>query len=75
MQEKAPAATIILTGIFPRNDNMAVHARDRPRSTPTWRSWRTARAIRYLNINDKLADRDGKLFDGMMNAGTSCIRR
>ena len=24
--------------------------------------------IRYLNINDKLADRDGRLFDGMMNA-------
>ena len=24
--------------------------------------------IRYLNINDKLADKDGKLFDGMMNA-------
>ena len=24
--------------------------------------------IRYLNVNDKLADADGKLFDGMMNA-------
>ena len=24
--------------------------------------------IRYLNINDKLADGDGRLFDGMMNA-------
>jgi lysophospholipase L1-like esterase len=23
--------------------------------------------IRYLNINDKLADRNGKLFEGMMN--------
>ncbi len=23
--------------------------------------------IRYLNINDKLADKDGKLFDGMMH--------
>jgi lysophospholipase L1-like esterase len=23
--------------------------------------------IRYLNINDKLADKNGKLFDGMMN--------
>jgi lysophospholipase L1-like esterase len=23
------------------------------------------RRVRYLNINDKLADRDGKLFDGM----------
>ena len=25
--------------------------------------------IRYLNVNDKLADRDGRLFDGMMSAG------
>jgi lysophospholipase L1-like esterase len=25
--------------------------------------------VRYLNINDKLADGDGRLFDGMMNAG------
>ena len=24
--------------------------------------------IRYLNVNDKLADADGKLFDGMMTA-------
>jgi lysophospholipase L1-like esterase len=26
------------------------------------------RKIRYLNINDRLAGPDGKLFDGMMNA-------
>jgi lysophospholipase L1-like esterase len=25
--------------------------------------------IRYVNVNHKLADRDGKLFEGMMNAG------
>jgi lysophospholipase L1-like esterase len=25
------------------------------------------RAVRYLNVNDKLADRDGRLFTGMMN--------
>jgi hypothetical protein len=25
--------------------------------------------IRYLNVNDKLADPDGNLFDGMMNDG------
>ena len=23
--------------------------------------------VRYLNVNDKLADKDGKLLDGMMN--------
>ena len=25
--------------------------------------------IRYLNVNGKLADQDGRLFDGMMNDG------
>lgn len=27
------------------------------------------RKIRYLNVNDRLADQEGKLFDGVMNAG------
>ena len=51
------------------------------RATTTWPSCRRSSAInanlarladgkqvRYLNINDKLADKDGQLFDGMMNA-------
>ncbi len=25
------------------------------------------RTVRYLNVNDKLADKDGRLFPGMMN--------
>jgi lysophospholipase L1-like esterase len=65
MQSKAPNATIILTAIFPRNDNMAV--------MPTINTinanlakFADGQKIRYLNINDKLADKDGKLFDGMM---------
>jgi lysophospholipase L1-like esterase len=68
MQTKAPGATIIVTGIFPRNDNMGV--------VPTINKMNhnlaklaDGKRIRYLNINEKLADRDGKLFDGMMNAG------
>jgi len=67
IRTKAPAATIILTGIFPRNDNMAVMPTiDRINA----RIARLAdgRTIRYLNINDKLADTDGRLYDGMMNA-------
>ncbi len=67
IQKKAPAATIIVTGIFPRNDNVSF--------VPVINSINRGLAkladgqkIRYLNINDKLADRDGKLFDGMMNA-------
>jgi lysophospholipase L1-like esterase len=26
------------------------------------------RSVRFLNVNDRLADKDGRLFDGMMNA-------
>lgn len=65
---KAPHAVIILTAIFPRNDNMA--------ALPTIEKINTnlahladGKTVRFLNVNDKLADRDGQLFDGMMNAG------
>jgi lysophospholipase L1-like esterase len=67
MQEKAPAATIILTAIFPRNDNMAVMPTiDKINSNLSRLA--DGKKIRYLNVNDKLADRDGRLFDGIMNA-------
>jgi lysophospholipase L1-like esterase len=63
-QEKAPNAVIILTGLFPRNDNMTV--------IPTINKindnlalMADGKKIRYLNVNDKLADKDGKLFEGM----------
>jgi lysophospholipase L1-like esterase len=66
-QEKAPAATIIVMGIFPRNDNMAflpiIDNINRNLSQLA-----DGKKIRYLNLNDKLADGDGRLFDGMMNA-------
>lgn len=63
-QQKAPGAVIVLTAIFPRNDNMAV--------IPTIRQineklagMADGKTIRYLNVNDKLADEDGKLFEGI----------
>lgn len=65
MRAKAPEAAIILTGIFPRNDNIAV--------MPVVNGINENLAkmaggkIRYLNINDKLADSSGMLFPGMMN--------
>ena len=67
IQAKAPAATIIVTGIFPRNDNMQfVRVIDRINANLS--KIADGLKVRYLNINDKLADRDGRLFDGMMNA-------
>ena len=66
MQSKAPDATIILMGIFPRNDNTAL--------IPTIEKINSnlskladGKTIRYLNINEKLADSDGRLYEGMMN--------
>jgi lysophospholipase L1-like esterase len=67
IRKKAPAATVIVMGIFPRNDQMTL--------LPIIASINNdlskladGKQIRYLNINDKLADGQGKLFDGMMNA-------
>lgn len=67
IETKAPGATIIVTGIFPRNDNMAVMPTI-DKINANLSKLADGKKIRYLNINDKLADRDGKLFDGMMNA-------
>ena len=67
IREKAPAATVVVMAIFPRNDNMALmpiidKVNDRLSRLAD------GRTIRYLNMNSRLADREGRLFDGMMNA-------
>jgi lysophospholipase L1-like esterase len=66
-QAKAPAATVIMTAIFPRNDRMAViptiHQINRNLAQMA-----DGKKVRYLDINDKLADQEGRLFPGMMNA-------
>ena len=62
---KAPSATIVLLGIFPRNDNMLVM----PIIDEINRriaKFADGKKIRYLNINDRLADNDGKLREGMV---------
>jgi lysophospholipase L1-like esterase len=66
-REKAPAATIVLTAIFPRNDNMAVMP-EITRINANLARLADGRKVRYLDVNDRLADKDGRLFDGMMNA-------
>jgi len=67
MESKAPDAVIIVTGIFPRNDNMEVMpAIDRINASLA--KMAAGQKIRYLNINDKLADHNGMLYEGMMNA-------
>ncbi len=67
LEEKAPNATIIVTAVFPRNDNMAylpiingINA--------NLAKMADGKKVRFLNVNSKLADADGNLHDGMMNA-------
>jgi lysophospholipase L1-like esterase len=67
MRAKAPGATIIVTGIFPRNDNMALMPVIN-RINRNLLQLADGTRVRYLNINHKLADQYGRLFDGMMNA-------
>jgi lysophospholipase L1-like esterase len=64
-RSKAPKAIIVLTAIFPRNDNMEVIPtidKINERIAPLC----NGNEIRFLNVNNKLADEQGKLFDGMM---------
>ena len=66
MRSKAPQATIVLTAIFPRNDNMAVMPTI-DRINARLATFADGKTIRFLNINHRLADADGRLFDGMMH--------
>jgi lysophospholipase L1-like esterase len=63
-RRKAPGATIVLMGITPRNDNMAVMPII-SKVNEHIAHFADGKKIRYLNINDKLADKDGRLFEGM----------
>jgi lysophospholipase L1-like esterase len=63
-RQKAPKATIILMGIFPRNDNMAVMPIINDINT-SMAKFADGKKIQFLNINDKMADKDGKLFEGI----------
>jgi len=65
-QQKAPQATIVLMGITPRNDNMAVMPIINQVNEQIAK-FADGKKIRYVNINHKLADKDGKLFAGMTN--------
>ena len=67
LQAKAPAAVIIATAIFPRNDNPAVMPAIN-RVNSNIEKLADGRHIRFLNINDKLAGPDGTLRAGMMDA-------
>jgi lysophospholipase L1-like esterase len=63
-RKKAPAATIVLTAIFPRNDNAAVMPTI-ARVNASLAELADGRSVRFLDVNPKLADANGILFEGM----------
>lgn len=67
-QRKVPDAKIILTAIFPRNDNRAALPVIR-RVNEQIAEYADGDRIRFLNVNDKLADADSNLRAGMMMDG------
>jgi lysophospholipase L1-like esterase len=65
MREKAPHAVIILTGITPRNDGGTNIVATINKINARLETFADGNHIRYVNINDKLAGKDGKLFEGV----------
>jgi lysophospholipase L1-like esterase len=65
-RRKAPGATIVLTAIFPRNDNMAVMP-EIDRINENLARLADGMRVRFLSVNSRLADAGGRLRDGMMN--------
>ena len=63
-REKAPQATIVIMGITPRNDNIAVMPIIEAINA-NLAKFADGRKIRYLSLNGLLADPNGKLHEGM----------
>lgn len=63
---KAPNATIIVTAIFPRYDNVAVLPTI-DRINEELSAFSDGSRVRFLTINDRIADANGKPVDGVLN--------
>jgi len=66
-RRKAPNATIVVTAIFPRNDNIAVMPTI-DRINRRLAALADGTRIRFLDINGQLADENGVLVDGVLNS-------
>jgi cephalosporin-C deacetylase-like acetyl esterase/lysophospholipase L1-like esterase len=63
-RKKAPGARIVLMGVTPRNDYMEMMPVIDAINTRIAR-FADGEHVRFVNINDKLADAQGRLYDGM----------
>jgi cephalosporin-C deacetylase len=68
IRQRAPRATLIITGITPRDDNLAVGAIIN-RANAHIARLADGRSIRYINLHEQLAFPDGRLRAGMANDG------
>jgi (4-O-methyl)-D-glucuronate---lignin esterase len=74
IRRRAPEATVIVTGITPRNDNREVNAIIDAANTGL-AGLADGKTIRYININDELADKEGNLRPGMAHDGLHLTAR
>jgi (4-O-methyl)-D-glucuronate---lignin esterase len=65
-QQKAPDATIILTAVFPRNELPVITTVNHINARLA--TYADGKKFRFVNINDRLADSNGTILDGVMNA-------
>ena len=65
---KAPEATIVITALLPRNDSPAVMPTI-ARINANLAQMADGKAVRFLDVNAKLADPSGRLLEGMMPDG------
>jgi len=64
-RQKVPQAVVIVTAIFPRNDNLA-YLPIIERVNAQLEKLIDGDRVKFLNVNSKLADAEGRLFEGMM---------
>jgi lysophospholipase L1-like esterase len=68
IRQRAPKATVIVTGITPRNDNVEVMPIINRANTQIAKL-ADGKNVRYVNINEQLAFPDNQLRDGMAHDG------
>jgi cephalosporin-C deacetylase len=68
IRERAPAATVVVTGITPRDDNPGVSPIIRQVNRDLSRL-ADGKTVRYVNIEEQLAFTDGRLREGMAHDG------
>jgi lysophospholipase L1-like esterase len=70
IRKKAPEARILLIGITPRNTNGSTALMPTVnRINQRIAKLADDKTIRFLNLNDKMADKDGKLYEGITEDG------